>query len=76
MLYIAMFDEIDEGTAIFKTTNSPPVGLSNFMSFESGIPSDYYLFLAGYAAKMLKKQIPFRTEIPLPPTRQNERLIK
>jgi glycoprotein endo-alpha-1,2-mannosidase len=76
MLYIAMFDEIDEGTAIFKTTNSPPVGLSNFMSFESGIPSDYYLFLAGYAAKMLKKQIPFQTEIPLPPTKLNERPAK
>jgi glycoprotein endo-alpha-1,2-mannosidase len=69
MLYIAMFDEIDEGTAIFKTTNNPPVGLSKFVSFESDVPSDYYLFLAGYAAKMLKKQNPFQTGIPMPPAR-------
>jgi glycoprotein endo-alpha-1,2-mannosidase len=69
MLYITMFDEIDEGTSIFKTTNNPPVGLSNFVHFESDIPSDYYLYLTGMAAKMLKKQIPFQTDIPLPPVK-------
>jgi len=67
MIYIAMFDEIDEGTAIFKTTNDPPVGLSKFESFEPDIPSDYYLFLTGMAAKMLKKEIPIEKDIPLPP---------
>jgi glycoprotein endo-alpha-1,2-mannosidase len=69
MIYVAMFDEIDEGTAIFKITNNPPVGLSNFVSFESDIPPDYYLYLTGVAARMLKKQIPFQTTIPLPPFR-------
>ena len=39
MIYIAMFDEIDEGTAIFKTTNDPPVGASHFENFEPDIPS-------------------------------------
>ena len=29
-LYLAMFDEIDEGTAFFKCTNTPPVGESSF----------------------------------------------
>jgi glycoprotein endo-alpha-1,2-mannosidase len=67
MIYIAMFDEIDEGTAIFKTTNSPPVGLSKFESFEPDIPSDYYLFLTGIAGRMLKKEIPLDGNIPLPP---------
>jgi glycoprotein endo-alpha-1,2-mannosidase len=56
---------------IFKTANSPPVGPSKFESFESGIPSDYYLFLTGKAAKMLKKEIPFKRAIPLPPNKKN-----
>ena len=68
MLYVAMFDEVDEGTAIFKTSKSPPVGASNFVSFESDIPEDYYLQLAGKAAQMLKKKIPVDKNIPLPET--------
>jgi glycoprotein endo-alpha-1,2-mannosidase len=72
MIYIAMFDEIDEGTAIFKISKQPPEGASNFVKPEPGIPSDYYLFLAGYAGKMLKKKIVFQTEIPSPRT-QNSR---
>ena len=71
MIYVAMFDEIDEGTAIFKTTNSPPVGPSKFESFESDIPSDYYLFLTGMASKMLKREIPLTREIPPPPGKKN-----
>jgi glycoprotein endo-alpha-1,2-mannosidase len=71
MIYIAMFDEIDEGTAIFKTTNSPPVGSSKFESFEPDIPSDYYLFLTGIAGKMLKKEIPLEKNIPLPPIQKD-----
>jgi glycoprotein endo-alpha-1,2-mannosidase len=66
MIYVAMFDEIDEGTAIFKVSKNPPVGQSPFVSFEEGIPSDYYLYLTGYAAKMLRKEIPFQSKIPLP----------
>lgn len=33
-LYLAMFDEIDEGTAFFKCTNTPPVGESSFITYE------------------------------------------
>lgn len=65
MLYIAMFDEVDEGTAIFKVSKDPPVGKSNFVIFEEGIPSDHYLFLAGYAGKMLRKEVPMRSEVPV-----------
>jgi hypothetical protein len=56
MIYQAMFDEIDEGTAIFKVTNNPPVGgNSRFVDYE-GLPSDFYLKLLGDAAKELKKK--------------------
>lgn len=52
MLYIAMFDELDEGTAIFKTTNQPPVGGSRFLS-EPDLPTDHYLWLSGMLGKLL-----------------------
>jgi hypothetical protein len=50
MAYVAMFDEVDEGTAILKCTNNPPVG--RFCTYE-GLPSDHYLTLTGLAGKML-----------------------
>jgi hypothetical protein len=65
MIYIAMFDEMDEGTAIFKTSKDPPGEPGKFVRLEKDIPADYYLFLTGMAAKMLKGQIPFQTEPPL-----------
>jgi len=55
MLYVAMFDEIDEGTAIFKCTNNPPIGDSDFGTFD-GMPPDTYLRLAGAFSQELKKQ--------------------
>jgi len=66
MIYVAMFDEVDEGTAIQKVSQAPPVGPSRFVTFEEGIPSDYYLFLTGYAGKMLRKEAPFKSDPPLP----------
>ena len=56
MLYIAMFDEIDEGTAIFKIAGNVPVPAprSEFVPLEEGVPSDLYLQLAGEAARRLK----------------------
>ena len=55
--YIAMFDEIDEGTAIFKCTNDPPVGASVFQTYE-GRPSDHYLKLCGLGGKLLRGERP------------------
>jgi len=66
MIYVAMFDEVDEGTSIMKISQNPPVGPSRFVTFEEGIPSDYYLYLTGYAGKMLRKEIPFQGDIPMP----------
>jgi len=64
MLYIAMFDEIDEGTAVFKCAHTVPVGISIFVPYEKEIPSDHYLWLSGMAGKMLREEIPYTKSIP------------
>jgi len=64
MIYVAMFDEIDEGTAIFKITNNPPVGASTFVKLDEGLPSDFYLKLTSQASKMLKKLVPLNLNFP------------
>ncbi len=66
MIYVAMFDEVDEGTAIMKVSKNPPVGASPFLKFEDDIPNDYYLYLTGYAGKVLKKKVPLPEKKPLP----------
>ena len=57
--YIAMFDEIDEGTAIFKCTNDPPIGKSKFLTYES-LPSDHYLWLCREGRRLLRGDLPSR----------------
>jgi hypothetical protein len=64
MAYQAMFDEVDEGTAIFKCTNDVPVGESTFVTYE-GLPSDFYLRLVGQARRMLRGEIPATNDIPV-----------
>jgi hypothetical protein len=64
MIYQAMFDEMDEGTAIFKCINDPPVGESRFVTFE-GLPSDHYLWLAGMGAKLLRGEIEATHDAPM-----------
>lgn len=64
MLYIAMFDEIDEGTAIIKISQTVPVGESIFVPAEKEIPSDHFLWLTGMAGKMLRGEIPFSKTMP------------
>jgi hypothetical protein len=63
MVYQAMFDEVDEGTAIYKCTNDVPVGESKFATFE-GLPSDSYLKLVGAASKMIRGDTPLTDEMP------------
>lgn len=63
-LYIAMFDEIDEGTAIFKCTRNTPVGESPFADF-GDVPEDHYLWLAGEAARALRGETPCTETMPL-----------
>lgn len=53
MIYVAMFDEVDEGTAIFKIRNDPPVGDSPFVA-EPDVPGDTYLWLTGMGTRLLR----------------------
>lgn len=57
MVYVAMFDEVDEGTAIFKCSNHPPGGSKAFLTLE-GVPTDHYLWLTGQAANVFHGQTP------------------
>jgi hypothetical protein len=57
MVYVAMFDEVDEGTAVFKVTNAiPPDGKSRFLSLE-GLPSDHYLKIVGEGTRLIRGEI-------------------
>jgi len=65
MLYVAMFDEVNEGTAIFKCTDNLPVSdIAKFAGMD-GKPSDTYLWLTGEAGKMLRKEIPLSLKLPI-----------
>jgi hypothetical protein len=71
MLYVAMFDEVDEGTAIFKISNNPPFpgGDRMFVTFDMdagypALPGDEYLWLTGQAGRALRGEMS-----PVPATR-------
>ena len=65
MLYVAMFDEVNEGTAIFKCTDNPPISeVAKFINMD-GKPSDQYLWLTGEAGKMLRKEKPLSFKMPV-----------
>jgi hypothetical protein len=57
-----MFDEMDEGTAILKCSNTPPAG-PQLCDYE-GLPTDHYLWLTGKAGSMLRGEIPPSKQIP------------
>jgi hypothetical protein len=64
ILYVAMFDEMDEGTAFFKCSNDVPMGQSSKFITYDGLPSDFYLKLVGAGTKMLRSEIPLSPTIP------------
>lgn len=65
MAYVAMFDEVDEATAIFKVSNAPPTQ-ARFATYD-GLPSDWYLRLTGEGAKVIRGERPGKMELPIKP---------
>ncbi len=79
MVYVAMFDEVDEGTAIYKIAenqNQTPVEIPNnfnnhvFIAMDADgykLPSDWYLRLAGETGRILRKETGLTQTIPINP---------
>ena len=76
MLYVAMFDEVDEGIAMFKlapTAAQLPL-LADLVSLdidECPLPSDWYLQLGGVTGKMLRGEVPVTNWVPSQPQTSN-----
>ena len=67
-LYVAMFDEVDEGTAVFKCAREADVpvnGNKKFVGIENDLPTDYYLWLTGQAARWFHGDNGFSAQKPL-----------
>jgi len=69
-IFGAMFDEVDEGTAMFKLVAKPGDAPPNFLTLDADgceLPSDWYLRLAGAATAVLRgnKDL-LSTTLPLP----------
>ncbi|HEV8130955.1 MAG TPA: glycoside hydrolase family 71/99-like protein [Acidobacteriota bacterium] len=78
MIYGAMFDEVDEGTAMYKLAPTPaqlpaqgsfvPLSIDGYQ-----LPSDWYLRLAGDATMMLRGEIPLSAQMPQLPSSHRRR---
>ncbi len=66
MLYGAMFDEVDEGTAMFKLASVPAPGFLALDADGCHLPPDWYLRLAGAAAQAVRRGERPSTALPLP----------
>ena len=75
MIYNGMFDEIDEGTAMYKVSSrrntQPTLGKGReFLVLDADgeqLPSNWYLKLADYASRALRKEIPLTASRPIDP---------
>jgi hypothetical protein len=80
MVYIAMYDEVDEGTAIYKTAENvsqiPTKGKFVTLDIDGyELPSDWYLRLTGEGTKMLRQEIGLTSTIPIVPFPDNAEFI-
>jgi hypothetical protein len=70
-IWIAMFDEYDEGTAIAKAAENSDMIPNNqyFLTLDAdgrNVSSDFYLRLAGAATRMIKGLDPLCSAVPIP----------
>jgi hypothetical protein len=65
MAYVAMFDEVDEATAVFKVSNTPPTQ-ARFATYE-GLPADWYLRLTGEGSKVIRGERKPHAALPIKP---------
>ena len=63
-IYVAMFDEMDEGTCIFKVDDNPPSSTASQFTNYEGLPNDYYLWLTGKAGEALRGEISLTSAQP------------
>jgi hypothetical protein len=64
MVYQAMFDEVDEATAIFKVSQTPPQAQGVQFLTHEGQSNDHYLWLVGQATQMIRGATPLRFTAP------------
>ena len=72
MLYGAMFDEMNEGTSMFKMAPTraelPAQGAFVPLNIDGQqLPTDWYLRLADQAGRMLRHEIPLQWQMPIKP---------
>jgi hypothetical protein len=72
MLFIAMFDEVDEGTAILKAAedSSQKPSTGTFLSLDAdgtAVPNDWYLRLAGEVGNLFRGVYAAQPEKPIAP---------
>jgi hypothetical protein len=67
--YVAMFDEVDEGTQIFKVSDRPPQGAGYAYLTYGALPPDHYLWLTGEATRLFRAPEPFPEALPVRPIR-------
>ncbi len=61
-VFVGMFDEVDEVTAIYKVADKTPVG-EYFVTYEV-LPNDWYLKPTGAASRMIRGDSPLSRTIP------------
>jgi hypothetical protein len=72
MVYGAMFDEVDEGTAMYKmaATRADVPAQGTFLALDADgepLPSDWYLQVAGVGTAMLRGEIALTPTLPIGP---------